>query len=50
MVAPAYAEKRRNLAVSIGLGRKGGRRKAVANAAPATPKVMRKPRAKKAPA
>jgi predicted transcriptional regulator len=50
MVAPAYAEKRRNLAVSIGLGRKGGRKKAVASAAPATPKVTRKPRSKKAPA
>jgi len=40
MVAPDYAAKRRELAVKIGLGRKPGQKV----------KVVRKPRAKKAPA
>lgn len=45
MVAPNYAEKRRALAVEIGLGKKGGRRKAAATPAPVPAKRGRKPAA-----
>ncbi len=47
MVAPNYAEQRRMLAKSIGLGRRGGRT-AAAGAAPAAKRASAKPAAKPA--
>jgi predicted transcriptional regulator len=53
MVAPGYAEKRREIARKIGLGSKGGRRKASAPAGPSNPSAespnapARQPRRKK---
>ncbi|WP_395332436.1 MucR family transcriptional regulator [Novosphingobium sp. BL-8H] len=46
MIAPDYAEKRKAIALEIGLGNKGGRKKAAAKAAPAGEPKRRAPRAK----
>ena len=50
MVAPNYAEQRRTLAKSIGLGRRGGRTAAASGAAPTAKRAGKaKPAAKKSP-
>ena len=48
MVAPNYAEQRRTLAKSIGLGRRGGRTAAAGSPAPAAKRAAAKPAAKAA--
>jgi predicted transcriptional regulator len=50
MVAPAYAETRRDLAKKIGLGRKPGQKAAPADATSAKPAGIRRKRAKAEPA
>jgi predicted transcriptional regulator len=50
MVAPNYAEQRRTLAKSIGLGRRGGRTAAAPAAAPAAKRASAKSPAKPAAA